>query len=488
MNDRLYRRPFLIQFIFDNWIYIAIGIFIWQLPHLLENFYDDPLSGFDSSAELTRYIRRNGPNEAINRLGLFNGFFILAILAMSYNLAFGFSGIISFGHALFFGAATYTIIVLVEDYTLSLERSTAGALLFGVLFGLILSLVVLRIKGVYFAMFTLAMSEMFFELSTISVFKFLTEGEDGRQFVNNRPTLAAPYARLELYEVTAMCAIGVFVLIKVLMASRIGKVILAIRENEERAKTMGYNVALYKTLVLVLSCTIAALAGVLYSLDAGSASPTTTLGVGRTIEPLLMTIIGGTGTIFGPVMGTIIWHFGEDIFRSPELHIDLNFIIFRYQDTVDTVSVWPVVLGVMFILIVLVIPFGIVGQINKLWNDSRRWQRTYFYDPIVRNNPKIASYFKMITGESPELAQAIAARSKDKTLLAWIQNYPIQGYSSAVIVLAIVAGLFTGSHQTGTSVFLFLMLIASPLIIGYTVYANREAILGQWEKLRSTFS
>lgn len=488
MQDRLHRRPFIVQFLFDNWIYIAIGILMWQLPNILENYYNNPISGFENSRDLVNYIRRNGPNDAINRLALFNGFYIVAILAMGYNLAFGFAGIISFGHALFFGSATYIVIILVEDYSKTIETSAVSALLVGVLFGLILSIVVLRIKGVYFAMFTLALSEIFFELSTISIFKFLTNGEDGRQFVSNRPELASAFARLDLYELCALSAAGVFILIKVLMASRIGKVIVAIRENEERARTMGYNVALYKTIVMVLSCSIASLAGFLYALDAGSASPTATLGVGRTIEPLLMTIIGGTGTIPGPAVGAAILHLGEDIFRKPDLYIDFNFIVFRYQDTVDTVSIWPVVLGTMFIVIVLLIPFGLIGQLNKLWLDIRHWVRTYLYDPVILQRPELAKRMRIITGESPGLAQGIAERSANKTLGKWVREYPISALLSTVIVLALMVGVATQDQRRGFSIFLFLMLISTPGIVAYLLYRNQQSITDYVERLRDSIN
>ncbi|PJF44030.1 MAG: hypothetical protein CUN55_06080 [Phototrophicales bacterium] len=468
MEDRLQRRNPIIQFIFDYWIYIAIGIIMWQLPFWLADFYNDKITGFESAADLRRWILResgDGSNQTLNWLSIINNFYIVAILAMSYNLAFGFSGIISFGHALFFGFATYLMIILIKDYERSLQNAATAGILFGILFGLIMSLAVLRIKGVYFAMFSLALAEMFFQLSRIRIFKFLTNGDEGIQFGASAPEIATNLQRLQLYYVCAALAAATFIFIRLLMASPIGKVIVAIRENEARAETMGYNVVRYKTLVLVLSCTLAAMAGNLYALHASAADPVTVLGVGRTIDPLLMTIIGGTGTNPGPVVGAFVMDIGEEFFRDEALRVDLNFVLFHIRTTINTVQIWPVVLGIVFILIVLVVPYGIVGQINLIWLDVRRWIRIYLYNPLVRRNHKIAVWMKPITGEPPSVALAYAQSTTEKRIAQWVLDYPITAMYALILSFAFLGGLMTLDHRTFMTILLFLSLITSPITI-----------------------
>lgn len=468
MEDRLQRRNPIVQFVFDYWIYIALGLLMWQLPTLLADFYNDKISGFETASDLRRWILResgDGANQTLNWLSIINNFYIVAILAMAYNLAFGFSGIISFGHALFFGSATYAVIVLVKDYNYSLETSAATGILLGVFFGLIMSLAVLRIKGVYFAMFSLALSEIFFQLAQIRIFKFLTGGTEGQQLGASAPDIATNLERLNLYYVCAGLAGATFVFIRLLMGSQIGKVILAVRENEERARTMGYNVVRYKTLVLVLSCSLAAMAGNLYALHASAADPVTVLGVGRTIDPLLMTIIGGTGTNPGPALGAFIINIGEEFFRDEALRVDLNFVLFHIKTTINTVQIWPVILGIVFILIVLVIPYGIVGQVNLFWLDIRRWVRLYIYNPIVRRNHQVATWMKPITGETPAAAVAYAQKTADKKVETWVQQYPYSAIYASILLLALIGGLVTYDHRTFMTILLFLSLITSPITI-----------------------
>jgi branched-chain amino acid transport system permease protein len=486
MHDRLQRRNRVFQFFLDNWIYIALAIIMFQLPDWLAAFYDDRIN-FESIRDYRRSLILE-PSEAFNWLDTLNNLYIVAILAMSYNLAFGFAGIISLGHALFFGFATYGMIIFIEDYTYSLSTTTVGMLAFGVLFGLISSLAVLRISGVYFAMFTLALAEIFFQLSRIRIFRFLTGGEDGIRFSDNTPEIATVLSRVDLYYICAASAIGIFVFIRLLMSSRVGKVIRAIRENEARAETMGYNVALYKTLVLVLSCTIASFSGILYALHANGADPVTVLGVGRTIDPLIMTIIGGTGTVAGPVVGAVFLELGERFFRDEALAIDLDFILFRYQDTVNTVDIWPVVLGIVFILIVLIIPFGLVGQSNKVWLELRQWIRKYMYSPLLRTSPGIAKFMQPFTGESPEYALALAEKSKGASLIKWAISYPTALALSTAALAGLVVGLVSWDQRTGFSVLLFLLLITMPFAIGLVTYQNREALLRQIQTLRRTVS
>lgn len=452
IENRLHRRHPIVQFIFDNWIYIVVAILMWRLPHLLGDYFDQDIRP-----------RRPQGNQPVYWMGVFIQLYIFVILAMSYNLIFGFAGILSFGHALYFGIGVYTIVIFMTDFAKSFEISLIGALSFSALMGLLTSLAVFRIKRVYFAMFTLALAQIFHELARVNLLKFLTEGDDGRT-LSGLPDWINPVSnRLVFYNITALVVVLVFLFIRRLMNSPTGKVILAIRDNEERAQTMGYNTVLYKALVIVLAGMIATLAGAFHAVFTRQAEPTS-LSLIRTTDPLFMTIIGGTGTNPGPVVGAAILQLGETFFRKPELHVDLNFILFHVQGTVNTVKIWRQILGVVFVLIVLFIPHGVVGQFNLIWIQMRRWLRRFVYDPLLRARPDLAARMESLTGEPPEVALALAQMSKEASLLAWLKNYPWSAAYAVIVIIGLVGALVTWDIQTFFALVLFLGLLATPIV------------------------
>ncbi len=279
--------------------------------------------------------------------------YILAILAMSYNLLFGFTGVISFGHALFFGTAGYVLGLLLE-YT-ALETGVALAL--GVLaaiavcgaLGLLIGFVTLRLKGVYFAIFTLAVAEMFF----IFFGRWqLTRAEDGFAITDLPVWLDPSQSRISFYYVALALAVLTFLFIRRLVNSPTGAVFKAIRENEDRAQSMGYNTLNYKLLSITIAGMLAGVAGILQVILNKKVGPEL-LGVSYTVDPLLMTIIGGIGTFSGPVIGASGLHFLDVFLRDAELVIA--------GITIDIANIWALLLGVIFILVVIVFPFGIIG-------------------------------------------------------------------------------------------------------------------------------
>jgi branched-chain amino acid transport system permease protein len=288
--------------------------------------------------------------------------FVFAILAMSYNLMFGFSGVISFGHALFFGLGGYAM-GMVLQYT---ELGPDLGLLVGVLVGLaiagvvgfVMGLVSLRLKGVYFAIFTLALAEMaFIYVSRWSV----TNAEDGFA-LSDLPDLFNPTRnRLFFYYFAMLAAIAVYLIIRRLMNSPTGRVLLAIRENEDRAQAIGFNTLTYKLLSITLASMMAAGAGMLLVILNKKVGPEI-MSVGFTIDPLLMVIIGGIGTHAGPVLGAAGLHLSERILNR-EFEIG--------EITLNIGEYWSMVLGVAFIIVVLVFPQGIVGTF-RTWQAKRR--------------------------------------------------------------------------------------------------------------------
>ncbi len=288
--------------------------------------------------------------------------FILAILAVSYNLLFGFSGIVSFGHSAFFGMGAYTVGLLIRHAAWPWWAAVLGALGVGVLIALVKGGVGLRIKGLYFALFTLAFAEILFLLAGNRILVGLTGAEDGFTF-DVPDLLNITRNRFFFYYLTLFLLVLAFLLVRRLMHSPTGRVLSAIRDNEERAQMLGYNTFHFKLIAIVLAGLLASGAGVLRGLALKGASPNV-LGLDFTMTPLLMTIIGGQGTFAGPVIGAFLLRLLEQMLRDTIL-------------TVGTLQInigdrWALLLGLLFVLIVIVFPYGIVGTLQLRWRGRGR--------------------------------------------------------------------------------------------------------------------
>lgn len=454
-QNRLHRRHPIVQFLLDNGIYIIIAIVMWQLPFWLGEYFDKPISDLGP-----RDVRGN---VALSWMAVAIELYILAILAMSYNLILGFGGLLSFGHALFFGTGVYAMLILMTQYSHSMILSAGMAVGLSIVFGLLVVLAAYRIKGVYFAMFTLALAQVFFELSRVNLTREITNGDDGIRFIgDNTPDIGLTVNRLDLYYLCAITMALSFIFIRRLMNSPAGKVILAIRDNEERTQTMGYNVARYKALVILLGSVLGTLSGVLHALSSKGAEPGS-LSVARTVDPLIMTIIGGLGTNPGPVIGAALLHLGETFLSKPDLYVDLNFLVYRYTDVVDTRSEWALALGIVFVIIVMVIPYGIVGQVNKIYIQVRRWLRKFFYDPLIRRNERLATWLEPITGEPPQFAIAMANTSGTESIPEWVLKNPHAVLNSILVIVPLLVGLIQFDWRPASTAFLFLLIIIVPL-------------------------
>ena len=292
--------------------------------------------------------------------GLMIEVFILAVLAMSYNLLFGFTGVISFGHALFFGVSGYILGIFLEKSGLGMDLAFGTGIILGIVIagvlGFIVGLVSLRLKGVYFALFTLAVAEMFFIYATRWAF---TSAEDGFPVGDIPDWINPTRERLTFYYIALVLLILTFVFIRRLMQSPTGAVLLAIRENEERAKSIGYHTLRFKLFSITVSAMLAASAGILYMLYNKKVGPEL-LSLTFTIDPLLMTIIGGLGTFAGPVLGAGVLHLSDRLLR------DTIFMIGATEIHVG--DFWNLILGIAFIAVVMIFPQGIVGT----W---QRWRQ-----------------------------------------------------------------------------------------------------------------
>jgi branched-chain amino acid transport system permease protein len=476
LENRLRRRNPLIQTIFDNWFYILILVFLWRFPHIVA-----AMTGSEA----------NPAGRAVGESTFWQSVmiqaFILAILAISYNLMFGFTGLISFGHGVFYGTGVYTVAILVKNFEVSFARSIGVALLLSVIISVIWAVAAFRIKGVYFAMFTLAFAEIFFLLSKLTIFRSLTGGDDGISWPV--PDWLNPIQnRLMVYNVTLTCLVVSFLLVRRLMNSPSGKVLVAIRDNQVRTQTLGFNIYLYKTLAIVVAGLLATLAGILHTVLERQAEPSV-LGLGRTVDPLIMSLIGGIGTIPGPVVGAGLLRIGEEFLRKPDLQVDLNFIIYRYTDVVDSTRYWAVALGLSFILFVMVVPYGVVGQVNKIWIEMRRWLRRYVFNPIVRRYPFLATLASEVSGEPVEMGLALAQQPIKPSLREWVQQNPNAAINSLTMAVTLITGLVVWDWRVGVSWFLFLVVISLPLRIfiwllhrprGIFVIAILLAVVAGW--------
>jgi branched-chain amino acid transport system permease protein len=266
-----------------------------------------------------------------------------AIFACAFNLLLGFTGLLSFGHAAFFGAAAYVTGWVVRSWGWSPELGLVAGMAVSAALGLAVGLIAIRRQGIYFAMITLAMAQMVYFVCLQAPF---TGGEDGLQGVPRGHLFGLlPLTNdLAMYFLVLAIFAGVFLLILRIVHSPFGQVLKAIRENEPRAISLGYHVDRYKLLAFVLSAAIAGLAGGLKTLVLGFAT-LTDVHWSLSGEVILMTLLGGLSTFAGPVVGA--------------------FTIIGLQNILaDRVGSWvTVIIGVIFVLCVLAFRRGIVGEL-----------------------------------------------------------------------------------------------------------------------------
>jgi branched-chain amino acid transport system permease protein len=271
-----------------------------------------------------------------------------AIFACAFNLLLGFTGLLSFGHAAYLGAAAYFTGWLVRSAGLTPELGILAGTLGAGLIGLVVGMIAIRRQGIYFAMITLAMAQMIYFVWLQAPF---TGGEDGLQGVPRGKLFAVlPLASdLVMYYVVLVVFVAVFLAVIRIVHSPYGQVLKAIRENEPRAVSLGYDVDRYKLLAFVLSTTLAGLAGSLKTVVLGFAT-LSDAHWSLSGEVVLMALLGGMGTFAGPVVGA--------------------FTIIGLQNFLaDRVGSWvTVIIGAIFVVCVIGFRRGFVGELLA-------WQR-----------------------------------------------------------------------------------------------------------------
>lgn len=286
-------------------------------------------------------------------LNLLTEIFILGIFAMSYDILLGYTGIVSFGHTLFFGTGAY-----LSGIILTRTGPNLGSLLLSVLvtiglvtvLALIIGFLSLRLKDVYYAMITLAFAELFFIIA--EKWRSVTNGADGFSF--QVPSLLQD--RVFYYYVSLAFLALIVIFLRRFIESPTGRVLQAIRENEKRAEFLGYDVLKFKLISNVIAGVVASLAGIAWAIQQRFVS-TGVLAVDKTIDALLMTTIGGTGTLYGALLGSGLTNLVRNWLS------DLAKIHPLFER-------WYLIFGLLYIFIVLFFPGGILGTLNHSF--SRR--------------------------------------------------------------------------------------------------------------------
>jgi len=271
---------------------------------------------------------------------------VWCVFAMAYNLLFGYTGLLSLGHALFFGAGMYcfafSLIYVQADLWISLALTLIGAAVFSTIIGLIAT----RVRGVYFLIITLIIS-MTFYAATFS-YPEVSGGSDGMvlripnlKFFSFSLNITDP--TVNYFLVWVLLTIS-YIIITRLITSPLGIVLRAIGQNDQRARLIGYNVERYRLLAFTISGTFSGLAGSMYAMSFRFAGPQL-MSVTNSVNVLVWTLVGGSATILGPIVGTVVMVLAMDYISSETS----GFLIF---------------VGLILILVTKFTPKGIVGAIR----------------------------------------------------------------------------------------------------------------------------
>ncbi len=304
---------------------------------------------------------------------------VFVVLAASFDLLLGYTGIVSFAHTMFFGIGAYGIAVASTRMGASwqaLAVGLGGALALSLVLALAVGLFSLRVRAIFFAMITLAVASAFQTLA--SQLSDITGGEDGLNFkvpeVLSPSTqfFAEPFlgvnidGRLLCYYLLFFAALGLLLALLRIVNSPFGRVLQAIRENEFRAEAIGYRVVVYRTLSSVLSAMFACLAGAMLALWLRYNGPDTSLSFEIMMDVLLIVVIGGMGTIYGAAIGAALFmvaqSYLQDLLRlGSDAASGLPWLAALLSP-----DRWLLWLGLLFVLSVYYFPTGVVGRLRAL--------------------------------------------------------------------------------------------------------------------------
>ena len=271
---------------------------------------------------------------------------ILGLFAMSLDLLVGYTGLDSFGHAAVYGLGAYTASLLLLWTQVSLPVAVLGGALLTALLALPMGWLCTRTTGVSFAMLTLAFAQLLYAVAY--KWQSVTGGSDGLAGVGRTPGpfgLSWFTSRSGYYYFVAGCLVGAYTMCRAFVASPVGTTLLAIRENERKSSSLGYNPRTYKIGVFVIAAFFGGLAAALYAPFAGFASPDLFFWI-LSGQVLVMVIIGGSGSLLGPVAGAAV------------------FLLLEHYLSGLTDS-WALILGLIFIVFVLFVPEGLWGLVRR---------------------------------------------------------------------------------------------------------------------------
>ncbi len=271
---------------------------------------------------------------------------VMSMLALSFNLLFGYMGQLSFGQAAFYGLGGYSVAMLMTKVQFNFWLSLAAGILFPALVAVVVGYFCVRLRGIYFSVLTLAFGQLIFFI----VFKWhkFTGGDDGIQGVFPPGALKSPIA---YYYFILVVFLGSSYLLWRLIQSPFGQTIKAMRENSERTEFLGINIARYQLITFVIAAALAGLAGAIWVPFYRSVAPSYLTWI-KSGEPVMAAILGGPSAFFGPILGMFIMTF----FHAWVL----GFTYF-----------WPVIMGTMILVFIFLLPGGILGYAQERLRERR---------------------------------------------------------------------------------------------------------------------
>ncbi len=274
---------------------------------------------------------------------------VLGLAAMSVNFLLGFTGVLSFGHAAWFGLGAYGCGLLLKFVAQSTPLGILAGTLLGCVAGALLGALIVRRRGVYFAMVTIAFGQVFYYIAF--QWSSLTGGDDGLRPFYRQP-LHLGFATIDIlsnsvafYYFVLVCFAAAVALMAFILRSPFGRTMLAIRENERRARFLGIPVELHIWIAFTLSCFFMAFSGTLYALLNNFTDPRA-FHYSQSGDFVMMAVLGGMRTFWGPLLGAVV------------------FVVL--QDYISSLTInWQIYIGILFVLVVLFFPRGVLGVLRR---------------------------------------------------------------------------------------------------------------------------
>ncbi len=303
---------------------------------------------------------------------------IFIVLAASYDVLLGYTGIVSFAHTMFYGMGAYGVAVALSKFGAGWPQVFAGAAVgvaLAVVVAVVIGLLSLRVRAIFFSMITLAVAS--FALILATQLREITGGEDGLTF--SVPRMLTPAYRLSpepflgvrldgriiTYYIIFLTSLVLFLTMLRIVNSPFGRVLQAIRENEFRAEALGYRVVVYRTVASGIAAGMAALAGALVALPDRYAGPASTLSFEIMVDILLMVVIGGMGTLYGPALGAVVIMLAQYYLKDLMGGLAEALSGVQVLPALFHPDRWLLWLGVLFVVIVYFFPSGVVGRLRE---------------------------------------------------------------------------------------------------------------------------